>query len=183
MPAKKHRKKSFHWIVNIDTWLRSNASRSIADFCIDKDPSKRSHPSSWGHVTIAADQGPDGLCAQFFLQNEMRMNASFIWDISHGVNRDILGAINLVGLSTWMHLMVIYFNLGHGPFDSQARFLQLAQSTDTYLKHHARTCPISKLHEDQLIRDFDLVDFVGNRAEELRCRMVDEWSIHNKGDQ
>lgn len=184
---KKFRKKSYMWLLSLNTTLVNVIGRSIEAYCHDEDgdgPSGVSPPAAmWPYLAISADQGPDGLCASFFLAYHCKANIEFFWDPSHGYQRDIMLATGMVGLSAFMHLMVITYNLGHGPWDSHARYAQLCESTTSYLQHHAHQCPLFHFYKMQIAKEFGLLEFSGQALADADIiqAMKDHWSMKQKG--
>ena len=184
---KKFRKKSYMWLVSLNTTLVNVTGRSIEAYCHDEDgdgPSGVSPPAAmWPYLAISADQGPDGLCASFFLAYHCKANVEFFWDPSHGYQRYIIGATGMVGLSAFMHLMVITYNLGHGPWDSHARYAQLCESTTSYLQHHVHQCPLFHFYKMQIAKEFGLLEFSGQALADADIieAMKDHWSMKQKG--
>lgn len=182
-PPKKFRKKAYHWLVSLNSSLATVAGKSLTAFKVDKDESKRPPPEEWPYLMISADQGPDGVCASFFARYHQFMNVDFFWDPSHGHQRDILASIGQVGLSAWMHLMTVVYNLGHGPWDSHARFSQLSESTSTYIENHVQRCPIFNHYKYHIAQDFGMTDEPGAQVsdDDIISAMRQHWTTKRKG--
>ena len=89
------------------------------------DPLKPA-PSKWKHLNMAIDQGGDGLAAMVWLFHWL-INITFWLDFSHGAWRSIQGTISDLGLKSWWLLMLVMFNVPHGPWNDDFRFGQLTE--------------------------------------------------------
>lgn len=80
----------------------------------------------WPHMNIAIDQGSDGLAAMWWLFM-MCLCATFWLDFSHGAWRSVQGMMTDVGLKPWWLLMMIMFNVAHGPWNDDYRYGQITE--------------------------------------------------------
>lgn len=102
---------------------------------------------------------------------------------SHMTWNDQEKAVRACGLGSWIHLMVVIFNLCHGPFNSDARWAQLKEIGEEYLEHMAMECPMLEADLLELAKDYE-VEHAGSDAElklEVISAMREDWHLQNKG--
>lgn len=97
----------------------------MMDYCVPKELATAKPPSTWGRLSIAPDQGGDGIAAYNFLTREMHCCADLTPDPSHGSNNDIWQLFQDLGVKSQMLLWLIAFNIPMGPYQSDARFQEV----------------------------------------------------------
>ena len=86
----------------------------------------------WPYLGVSPDQGPDGVCCLNFLRYEAKLNLEAFYDPSHYVWRSQEAAMKGVALMSFAYLMVVVYNLFHGPYDSGNRYHQARQATQEW---------------------------------------------------
>lgn len=116
-PTKRHRIGAKHFLEGLDNTLRATTPlRGLADFVLPSDRSASSSWQSWvswPHLTLAIDQGSDGLCASSWLRH-IGLNISLIPDMSHGCHNDYLDSLKDMNLFKFLVLLLVPLNLEHG---------------------------------------------------------------------
>lgn len=97
----------------------------------------------WPHLSVTADQGSDGFAAIHALQRHFRCNLSYTPDASHGVHRDLMGALRSASLMEFMLLVMVAMNLQHGPWGDDSRWQQMKESAaQLWAEFTPATCPL-----------------------------------------
>ena len=141
-PPKKQRKKASTWIACVDQILRKCCSTGLDFWRVPREQWWTRDPFSWPYLAITPDQGPDGVSGLYFLRYGESINLDVFWDLSHGVWRDQEGSVRQVQHEAWSHLMVVTWNLAHSPWNSEARFCALRESSEEYLATANELCPL-----------------------------------------
>lgn len=136
--------------------------------------------SQWPYLGVCPDQGSDGLCGSAFLKFGRCINLEMFYDVSHGVWRDQEASVKDLGLTGWVHLLVVLFNLQHGPFSSSSKFHELHESTDDYMRDLRHDCPLFQHFLCHLAPDYGLEDFLHSPdlPDMAASRMKDDWHGH-----
>lgn len=127
----------------------------------------------WPHLSIAMDQGSDGVCAVWWLQSQ-GVNLSVWCDPSHGAWADTKQSLkdtNLLGF--WMLVMVGY-NVPHGPWNDDARYALLKEAFADFQRNHtAKTSELFQHHAAEILHD------IGGRSQLPGEKAVDEelWDM------
>ena len=141
-------------------------------------------PRHWPYLSIAADQGSDGFSAQFWLKYAFHGNIDFTADLSHGVWRDTEAVWSSLGLAPFVRLMVIVFNLAHGPWEEGVRWHQLQLAMNEYMDLGSyKTCPMFAHFLPALLRDFGMETSAqcSDADEQVWCRVKEHWAMRRKG--
>lgn len=110
-----------------------------------------SDPFRWPHLTIAADQGSDGMAAYWYLQH-CQVNCMMLCDWSHGAWADTKGMLRDMGLFPWWLLMMVTLNLAHGPFNDDVRYTQLNDAWSECARHLApERCALYQQHVGSMV--------------------------------
>lgn len=181
-PKKISRKKGWQWCLAVDNVLLTMTGHGFEAY----QPQAGAVPSTWKHLTIAGDQGSDGFAAAWFLQRYLKLNVSFVWDISHGVWRDVEATGGSLGLKSFTRVLCIVFNLLHGPWENGQRFYELQESMSEYLRVCSPdTCPLFRTLYERIAADFgmDTVTQGGDLATAVWEEMRVHWSMQKKGEK
>ena len=111
----------------------------------------------WHHLSLVSDQGSDMVSAMHAVEycKELKLVVTTYYDIEHGVNRNVWGAIDSVGYKPLMMLVMCVLNLPSQPDDSDLRFRQVRDlMTDHYNTMTPETSPIfqflsSEMHKER----------------------------------
>lgn len=139
-------------------------------------------PFKWPYLGVSCDQGSDGMACSFFLRWSTPLCIDFYWDPSHGVWRDQDAAIKVAGLRSFAYLMAAVYNMQHSPWDSAARFAQMRQSTDEYIKTMVRDCPLLEHYLPDILRDWGNTETIDEALTAWAIqRLAEEWRTHHIG--
>lgn len=100
----------------------------LSHYIVPEDQDRQLAPEQWPRMSVAPDQGGDGVCALNFATRRLRMNIDITFDPSHGLNNDIWLAFGDTGLKAEMLLWLVCFNTAHGPWSEETRFVQCKQA-------------------------------------------------------
>ena len=177
---KLHRKAAHQWLACLDSIVQKWCGAGLSHWV----PHPPVPPRHWPYLSIAADQGSDGFSAQFWLKYAFHGNIDFTADLSHGVWRDTEAVWSSLGLAPFVRLMVIVFNLAHGPWEEGVRWHQLQLAMNEYLDLGSyKSCPMFAHFLPALLRDFGMETSAqcGDADEQVWCRMKEHWALRRKG--
>ena len=94
----------------------------------------------WRHLSLCSDQGSDMVslmhCLEYF--PKLQLNVTSYWDIEHGTNRNLWGAIDCAKLKPMMCLVMLAANLPSMPDETDLRY---RQARDRMEDHFTLTSP------------------------------------------
>eukprot|EP00971_Amphidinium_carterae_P339293 6476994-Amphidinium_carterae.1 len=144
------------------------------------------HPSRWPSLSLALDQGSDGMAAFHYMAHGLGLNVSLFCDPSHQWQRDVIGAWTACSWQKWVRLMVIPFNLLHGPYHAKARLEELRSlmaSFRTYLEQDEQ--PLLAAYESELLAECGLQHMQGTQgaSEALRESLLGKCASLTAGSK
>lgn len=114
----------------------------------------RPPPWEWAHLSVAPDQGPDGMCGLNWYIHDQKANCSIEWDHSHGLWNDWKKALKSSNLWYRKQIMVVLWNIRHGPWANQMWEKKLRGAMDEYfVAADPRTCPLWQWLLPRLLND------------------------------
>jgi len=140
---KKHRVKAMVWGLALDNCLMSCTGKGLEAFEISSLAGDRaSDPYSWPELSVAPDQGTDGMCMAHALAYGWagkQYNVDLVWDPSHGGTNDIKLTVKATGL--WHHelLTVVAAAAPFSPFGDGTRRVQVQEAMAEYMAAHRPT--------------------------------------------
>jgi hypothetical protein len=148
---KQFRSKTYELSIALESMLQ-NYGLCLQTFQV-LDSAPYQSPWRWPHLTLSADEGPDVVALDNFLQRHLKLNMTRYSDWSHGVHNDIKLAIK--GVRKWWHIqaMTIARNHPYGPYGQAMWFKQLQDATKEYFAKAApSTCPMFEYYFDALLK-------------------------------
>lgn len=135
-PRKKRRVKSEQWLRAVDQQLRksSNEQLSLSFYAVPSDPTHRKSAFDWPALSIAADQGPDGVCALQWASRKANLNFDPVWDLSHIATNSWKAGLAKAGVMVHQRLMAIAWNARHGPWLEGVRWSQATESLEEHVQ-------------------------------------------------
>lgn len=82
----------------------------------------------WPALSVACDQGSDGVCALTYMQRKKRLLAEEGWCGSHGSWRDFQKMIRDSGNHAFWMLLLLVMNVVHGPWGDAVRHKQATEA-------------------------------------------------------
>ena len=150
-PRKRQRVGAAKWGAALDRGLDVSSGAGLERFQVQATADGGEPPAkSWKRLTIACDQGSDGVCCINALQRKFRLNVDAMWDPSHGLWNDILLSLSMMGSSSWVYLMLVVFNLPCGPWSDDARFKMVVESQKEITKIGLHNLPLYQHYTPQL---------------------------------
>ena len=128
-----YRKKAQLWVRCLEHQFRLGTS--LAGFHLFAKPQGDGDPLLWPLLTVAPDQGLDGLAALNFLKHHCGLNLRSFWDPNHGAWNDCKFVLKQLGLWCFMNLMALVFNLQHGPWDDNRWYEELKNAAHEVKNH------------------------------------------------
>ena len=108
----------------------------------DASHSEWSNWRRWPHLSVAIDQGSDGVASYWWLQS-VGASLTVYWDFSHGCMSDWKNMLKDVDMWSFGVLMMCVWNAPCGPLADRTRWQQLLESWGSMFKHFsAKTCPL-----------------------------------------
>ena len=136
-PKKYHRKCTWVWLCQIDHMIKLSTGKTLKHFSQPEDVAERGPWHTWPLLSYAGDQGPKEECACHVLARkpECKINIDRVPDPSHGVWNDCKMALKASG--HWNHtgLMMLTWNMKHGPFGEDKRQNEISGSMRQYFAH------------------------------------------------
>ena len=134
------RRAAEKWIKAIDHQLQLAGLPGLSLFEVSGEQEAPQHWSRWRHLSIGMDMGSDGLAAANFLQRELKLVLDITPDPSHLLWRGVQAALKSAGLYGFA---LPAFNLPHGPWSEDVRYVQVKVALDNVLAHeNPSTCPL-----------------------------------------
>lgn len=152
----KYRKKSYEWLLGTERQLQAVLSDGWNRFAISDHQFNFADPFLWPHITVAPDQGSDGVCSLGFLARVKQINVSVAWGPSHAVWNDIRSALRLCDLHSFQLLMVVVYNMSYGPWSEARWFHEVRQGLRQYLaltQGQPEQCPLFCFFAEAIARD------------------------------
>ena len=157
---KKPRYEASNWVLHVHNMLKASTmwEDGIKDFIYDGSKHEWSNANymSWPTLTLASDQGSDGMSGAHGLLYLLRASLTIIWDPWHGAAWDFEAAAKACGLWPLVLAFLIVVNLPQGPDkDEGLRWEQLNQSTTKYFKKfRAATGSLFQKHAPAMLEQF-----------------------------
>ena len=131
------------WAVSGTTLTNRSGSHPNGNVGLESHLAKIKEATWWQAGTRAA------ACYKLLL------NTDVMWDWSHGVQNDILGAMKSTNQFAFVLLMLVVLNLPHGPEKDEAlRFSQLTEMMQAvYQEQSATTCVLFQHHAPAMLEE------------------------------
>lgn len=132
---ERHRVKACAWLTALDHQVEVATARGIAAYCLPPEEemaAKVGSPTSWPQITISLDQGSDGSSAAHWLTRVARCNALILHDGSHRAWNDMQNSLKDVGMWTGVIMLLLTFNMEHGPWQDAKWRMELREAATTY---------------------------------------------------
>eukprot|EP00974_Lingulodinium_polyedra_P098658 9562105-Lingulodinium_polyedra.AAC.1 len=125
-PQKLHRVAAKRVLTHMDSQFRAVTGLSgLRFFAPDANIGLWQDWRSWPHLLVACDLGPDQTAAMHYILYQLQLNCTMAPDPSHGAHRDMILLLKRVDLYPFWILMLISWNLPHGPFQDDLRYFQI----------------------------------------------------------
>ena len=149
---KRHRVTAFAWCLAVDNALRVGTGEGLARFRRQSDGALS--PLAWPRLSLAPDQGTDGLAALSYLMYDQGINVDYTPDTSHGMWRDVQLSIKRCGHWSLLLLLVPCFNIFHGPFEEDRFFHIVKEAVQEYfLVADPCSCPVFQHYLPYILQD------------------------------
>ena len=113
-PVKLHRLGAKHWLMCLDNQIRVSTVFGGLSYFI-KDTWTDKCPFDWPGLQLSIDLGSDGVSAWHALLYHWNIIAWLVPDESHSIKNYLLEVLKAIGLYDLWLLLLISFNLEHGP--------------------------------------------------------------------
>ena len=74
----------------------------------------------WPYIALNLDHASENFCAYNYFDKKLGGNADLFGDNSHGGNRDTFLSLDRAGLKQFIQVMMVSWNLPHGPADDDS---------------------------------------------------------------
>lgn len=137
-PPALHRAVARRWVLSLDHMLQVGTSHAgLVHFKYKPDCPLWQRWETWPGIGVSMDMGADGLAGMAALQYGFETN---IWcwpDPSHACQRSFEGALKDCGVWQYWLLLLISWNLEHGPYSDRHRHNQLQESLKQLLENRS----------------------------------------------
>lgn len=186
-PKRKptRRKQTWEQLISLENGIRQVCYTGLQHWCLT-DAFVASHaPLSWPSLALAGDEGSENIAGWHFIGRRLQGNVYFYNDPSHGGSRDLEAALRNAGAFLLQVLMCSAWNVGHGPWSDNARFVAVRNRMLGRLSDIGVDDAVFDELYDELVVDFNLDDLKG--SPELRGMVIrevqDSKSWWNKGSK
>ena len=107
--------------MQIDNQLRQATGRGLKHFQQAADVRARGPWATWPLLSVSTDQGSVEEGAKHFAQQVLRLNLDGVADFAHGCWNDCKRALHLSGWWPFVGLMMVTWNVPHGPWAEDVR--------------------------------------------------------------
>ena len=122
---KRHRKDTQVWLGQTDQQLQVSTGFGLKAFQLPEDPAERPPWDQWPLLSYAGDQGSKEECGKWALKSKYNLNFDEVPDLGHGVWNDCKLALKMAGHYSHVGLMMIAWNMRHGPWAEDARQMEV----------------------------------------------------------
>ena len=185
-PKKRHRFDAFKWLAQTDWQLLQHTGLGFGHFALTAEQRKQKPWHQWPLLNYAGDQGSKEQCGLWVLKRKLQLNMDEVPDQGHGVWDDCKLGLKAIP-DLWSHtlLMLLAWNVRHGPWQEDIRFAQVLGNVRNQAKHgkEARQLPLFMSLIDRMV--FDQQDpslvFVDDVPQELLRRFFESNPFSHKG--
>jgi hypothetical protein len=151
----RYRTKAYEWLLALDNALRISVGEGLVRYRMP-DPAAGVDPLKWPRLSLAPDQGTDGMAAVHYLMYSKGINIDMTPDTSHGMWRDVQLSIKRAGHWSLLLLVTACFNIFHGPFEED-RFWHTVKDAvaEYFLVADPHSCPIFQYYLPLILDDRD----------------------------
>lgn len=151
---KRFRVDASQYMAALDNYIQEVTDVGLAHFAQPANIEERASPWTWPHLVISPDQGADGVCGINWFIHAKHGNCDTCWDQSHGLWNDWKRALKTSGMWYKKQIMVVLWNIRHGPYNASMWEKKLRGSMDEYfaVADH-RNCPIWQWVLPRLLND------------------------------
>ena len=144
-PKTQHRCSAKKWLRCVDNQLRAGtATTGLAWFKYDAENPQwlDARWDRWPYLMMCIDLGSDGLCGYMSAERHFKLNADLCPDWSHGGNRDVMLGLGQSGLKGMFQVLVMMFNLPHGPCNDDGWQAVIHDTVQHIKDHHGPSTPL-----------------------------------------
>ena len=132
-PVTWHRLAARKWALAIDNQLQYSTEYAGLKYFRRDESDLWTRWEEWPTLGISIDLGSDGVAGWCALAYGYSVNTFLLPDASHSVQRSFEGMLKDSGLWDFWLLMLISWNLEHGPHTDRARHYQIKEALQTLL--------------------------------------------------
>lgn len=133
-PPALHRAPARRWVMAMDNQLRVGTEwPGLARFRFEEGGADWLHWADWPGLGLAMDLGADGVAGASALMYGFDCNVWAWPDPSHTCQRSFEAVLKETGLWSMWLLLLVSWNLEHGPFSDRHRHSQLREALSVFL--------------------------------------------------
>ena len=155
-PKKRYRFDAFKWLAQTGWQLLQNTGLGFGHFALTAEQRKQKPWHQWPLLNYAGDQGSKEQCGLWVLKRKLQLNMDEVPDQGHGVWNDCKLGLKAIP-DLWSHtlLMLLAWNVRHGPWQEDIRFAQVLGNVRNQAKHgkEARQLPLFMSLIDRMVFD------------------------------
>jgi hypothetical protein len=156
---KRFRVETSHYMAALDNYLQCLTGVGLSHFTQPAALEDRGSPWTWPHLVVSPDQGTDGVAGLNWFIHGMHGNCDPSWDHSHGVWNDWKRALKASKLWYKKQILVVLWNIRHGPWNNKMWDKKLKGAMDEYFSVASPgSCPIWQWLLPRLLHDRGMSD-------------------------
>ena len=154
--SKLHRVSAKHWLMQIDNQLRSSTHfDGLSSFQLSAFQGVS--PFDWPGIQLSMDLGSDGVSAYFAMIYKFYLNLWLVPDESHSIKNSFIEMLKAAGMYDLWLLLLISWNLEHGPRQEEARRQELrSRLAYCYESRSPSQTPFFLRGAADMVRDLEL---------------------------
>jgi hypothetical protein len=170
-PQKRYRAAGKRWLHHVDRQLTFSLGPDQGLSKFVPCPSWGKDAKLWPLLTVAMDQGSDGVAAMHWMQRCKRMNVEEVFDFSHNAWNDFKGTVKDCGLWDFFLMFLITVNVVHGPWGEDQRYQAVRDGVADCWKHLTpESCPLFQDYHARILQEHGLSEELG-----LQTAAQDLW--------
>ena len=153
-PKPVHRVAVKHYGSSKDNQIMLYSGRGLGYYKPDREQWVWQNWRTWPHYNFSCDLGSDGLCEMNAGLRKFMLNVTLWPDADHGCQRSTVETLQSAQLFDFLILMMVTFNLPHGPDNNDVRWNQILGVEDALAqRHNARSCVLFQAHVVDMINE------------------------------
>lgn len=176
-PLEMHRLSARKWVYALDNQLKVSTCHNGLDFfCWAEGEERWGSWREWPGLGVALDMGSDGVAGYSALARHFDCNIWMWPDPSHMCQRTMEAVLKETKLFEFWCLLLITFNLEHGPHRDQGRRNQLRDGLAKLFETRSpEQCPLFEQMSPEMAQDLEEAGILQFSGEESREATLWEW--------
>lgn len=180
-PRKRHRKDTAMWLAQVDHQMVFSCGVGLGHFAVPEEVAQRGPWDTWPLLSYAGDQGSKEEAGKWTIRSKLRLNFDEVPDQAHGVWNDCKLALRRAGHWSHVGLMMLSWNMRHGPWAEDQRQHEIKACIANFLRTEEEGgSPRSPIFASLVHRmAFDAQDPALEHCEDLGAEMLRRFREQN----